>query len=377
MCELETSDVERGRPPAVQRRRLLQGAGGALAAAGLLGTGFAAPASAAPSRPANGAAAELILLGTQAGPPVEPDRMGISTALVVDGATYLIDCGRGATTQYLRAGLRFDDLKAVFLTHLHADHVADYYNIFLMAGGLPNSRDDVITTPVQVYGPGPAGALPAKFGGGQAPTVNPGNPTPGTYELTQSCHDAYAYSTNVFLRDSGIADIRTLVDVREIRLPDVGADPLGQRAPAMNPFPVMEDDRVRVSAVLVPHGPVFPSFAFRFETAYGSVTFSGDTTYTSNLETLARGSDLLVHEAVNVQGATLSPAFRSHLLQSHVEVQNVGAIAQRSDVPRLILSHIGDQAVRPINTARWRRWAQQGYDGRVHIGNDLDRIPLT
>ncbi|MFB7595175.1 hypothetical protein [Streptomyces sp. NPDC056160] len=69
----------------------------------------------------------------------------------------------------MRAGLRFDDLRAIFLTHLHADHVADYYNFFLLAGGLPNSRNDVITTPVPVYGPGPAGALPAKFGGGQAP----------------------------------------------------------------------------------------------------------------------------------------------------------------------------------------------------------------
>ncbi|MFE5598168.1 MBL fold metallo-hydrolase [Streptomyces coelicoflavus] len=96
--------------------------------------------------------------------------MGIATALVVDGATYLIGCGRAATTQYMRAGLGFDGLQAVFLTHLHADHVSDYYNLFLLAGGLPNSRDDVITTAIPVYGPGPAGALPPKYGGGQAPT---------------------------------------------------------------------------------------------------------------------------------------------------------------------------------------------------------------
>ncbi|MGV9659754.1 MBL fold metallo-hydrolase [Streptomyces koyangensis] len=54
---------------------------------------------------------------------MEPDRMGIATALVVDSATYLIDCGRAAATQYMRASLRFDGLQAVLLTHLHSDHV--------------------------------------------------------------------------------------------------------------------------------------------------------------------------------------------------------------------------------------------------------------
>ncbi|MFJ6690531.1 hypothetical protein [Streptomyces sp. NPDC091294] len=48
---------------------------------------------------------ELVLLGTKAGPPVDPLRAGISSALVVDGATYVVDCGRSAVTQYIRAGL--------------------------------------------------------------------------------------------------------------------------------------------------------------------------------------------------------------------------------------------------------------------------------
>ncbi|MFJ8956291.1 hypothetical protein ACIRO1_40015 [Streptomyces sp. NPDC102381] len=64
-------------------------------------------------------------------------------------------------------------------------------------------------------------------------------------------------------------------DVHEIRFPDVGASARGNTAPPMRPFTVMEDDRLKVTAVLVPHGPVFPSFAFRFDTDHGSVTFSG------------------------------------------------------------------------------------------------------
>ena len=51
--------------------------------------------------------------------------------------------------------------------------------------------------------------------------------------------------------------------MHEIALPPgSGATPAGT-APRMAPFPVMEDDRVRVTAAtLVPHGPVFPAFAF-------------------------------------------------------------------------------------------------------------------
>ncbi|GAB2826371.1 hypothetical protein GCM10022221_25490 [Actinocorallia aurea] len=96
---------------------------------------------------------------------------------------------------------------------------------------------------------------------------------------------AFAYSTNVFMRDSGVRETRALADVHEIDLSGTGAT-YRNTAPDMKPFVVMEDDRVRVSAVPVPHGPAFPAFGYWFDTAYGSVTFSGDTTYSTNLERL-------------------------------------------------------------------------------------------
>jgi hypothetical protein len=70
---------------------------------------------------------------------------------------------RGAVTQYYRAGLQFDTLSSMFITHLHADHLADYYSFFILEGWGPSgdSGDDVGIRPqVQVYGPGSAGALP-------------------------------------------------------------------------------------------------------------------------------------------------------------------------------------------------------------------------
>ncbi|MGH3601517.1 MAG: MBL fold metallo-hydrolase [Pseudonocardiaceae bacterium] len=305
---------------------------------------------------------------------------------MVDGWTYVIDCGRSATTQYIRAGLSLRSLNSIFLTHLHADHIADYYNFFLLGGHQrypsdetghdPNSQPDSIDGPIQVYGPGPAGGLPPTFGRSQVPTVEPADPTPGTAAMTEKTHEAYAYSSNIFMRDISIPDIRTLTQVHEIAIPTVGAN-YTNTAPAMRPFLVMRDDRVQVTATLVPHGPVFPAFAYRFDTKYGSVTFSGDTTKTDNLITLAQDTDILVHEAINIEGANPNPAMRNHLLRSHVPVQMVGPIAQNARAKKLVLSHIGDHTESPINIDKWTKWANHGYDGPASVGQDLQRFIIA
>jgi ribonuclease BN (tRNA processing enzyme) len=321
---------------------------------------------------------ELVLLGTAAGPPPEIGRTGIASALSVRGKTYVVDCGRSAVTRYLESGLAFRSLQAIFLTHLHADHVGDYYNFFLFAGYGDNEMRDGIFSPVQVYGSGPAGGLPQPFGGGSVPTINPVNPTPGLADLTHNVIDAFAYSNNIFMRDSRIADVRTLIDVHEISLPNVGAS-YKNTAPLMKPFPVMEDDRVRVSAVLVPHGPVFPSFAFRFDTDDGSIVFSGDTSLTPNIIMLARGADILVHEAIDLtfyEKHGTAPAQLSHLQKSHTPVTKVGHVAQEAGVRTLVLTHLSPSTPRLVTDTQWKRQAQIGFSGRVFVGNDLMRLPL-
>ncbi|KHL16084.1 UNVERIFIED_CONTAM: hypothetical protein LK11_17930 [Mumia flava] len=349
---------------------------GGAAAAGLGAVALPGIAHASPSA-GRGRSVDLsrglhvVLLGTAGGPPPRPGQAGISTAVVVDGRVYLVDAGASAVHQYVQAGLRLADLAAVFVTHLHVDHVADYPNLFLLGGWNAPGQGDSLAGPVPVYGPGSAGGLPPTFGGGTSPTTSPENPTPGLSALTDHACAAFAYSTNVFLRDSRIRETRALADVHEIAIPDVGAS-FQNTAPDMDPFVVMEDDRVRVSAVLVPHGPAYPAFGYRFDTEHGSITFSGDTTYSTNLEGLADGSRLLVHEAVNVRGMTLPEPVLAHILESHVEVQEVGPVAQRAGVDTLLLSHIGNLDGSPLDRQQWRRWAHVGFDGAVHVGRELE-----
>jgi ribonuclease BN (tRNA processing enzyme) len=60
----------------------------------------------------------------------------------------------------------------------------------------------------------------------------------------------------------------------------------------------------------VPHGSAFPVFAYRFETEYGSIVFSGDTAVSANLVRLDQGADLLVHEAIELAASAerMAPA---------------------------------------------------------------------
>jgi ribonuclease BN (tRNA processing enzyme) len=396
------NDIDSPRSPrdfALTRRSVLSTLGGVGAATGIAGLGVAQahasgggaglsdiwpkgwtgnPADFLPSRKRS--PFELILLGTLAGPMVEKSRVGIASALVVNGATYIIDCGRSAVTQYGLTGLELAAIRNLFITHLHSDHIADYYKFILIGGVIANAADDKLVGPVGVYGPGSAGGLrPPNFPDPNLPTVAPDNPTPGTVDMTNRLHEAFAYTSNIFIRDNGPAggppDPRTVLDVHDIEVPDVGASYLNT-APDMEPFTVMEDENVRVTAVLVPHGPVYPSFAFRFDTDHGSVTFSGDTRVSENLDRLARGTDTLVHEVINVRGSDLPPAFVEHNLESHVEVQEVGPIAERAGAKQLVLTHLGDYTG-TIDSRQWRRWAQQGYRGKVIVGEDLQRIILA
>ena len=125
--------------------------------------------------------------------------------------------------------------------------------------------------------------------------------------------------------------------------------------------------RVRVSAALVDHAlPVFPAFAFRFDTADGSVTFSGDTAESTALIELAQDTDILVHEAVNLDFFTVagfdprSSAIGECPTPRH---EGAGRVAEASGAQHLVLSHLAGVATQQ----EWQARAQSTYSGPVTV----------
>lgn len=356
-------------------RRTMLGAMAASAAAAV-----AVPLLGAESAAANtgsltsGTGLNLTLLGTNGGPPPLATRYGISSALTVNGRTYVIDCGRGAVTQYLRAGLSMPSLAGIFLTHLHADHIVDYYSFPLLSAGASGAQG--FQKPIEVYGPGPAGIASTVAGAA--------GPVPGTVEMTRLAGQAYAASPTFFMTEHAGIDPATLLNVHDVLPPSGAGASATNSAPAMAPFTVMENDDVKVTAVLVPHGAVFPAYAYRFDTDHGSVVFSGDTAPTPNIVSLAAHADVLVHEALYPAGLAslgLPQALIDHITSTHTDVARLGRIAAESDAGTLVATHLGLGQQSAVSDATWRHLlrdsARRADFGRsMLLGADLLQLPV-
>lgn len=64
----------------------------------------------------------IVFLGTSSGAPTR-ERNVASLAVVLDGTVLLFDCGEGTQHQLLRAPVRSGSIEAIFISHLHGDHV--------------------------------------------------------------------------------------------------------------------------------------------------------------------------------------------------------------------------------------------------------------
>ncbi|MFD6063907.1 MBL fold metallo-hydrolase [Rhodococcus wratislaviensis] len=322
----------------------------------------------------DGYATTLILLGTAAGPIAVPGRSGTSSVLVVGDRPYLIDAGPWSSRKLIQAGIAADSLGGVFVTHMHSDHIADLFNVFWLPGGTPSyTFRDV----VPVHGPGSAGRLSAPRGGRSVPIQSPASPTPGLTDLFAGVLDAFAYDINIRNVEKGAqSDYGQRLSLHDVLPPASAGASADNTAPEMEPFPVFEDDRVRVTATLVPHGPVYPSLAYRFDTEDGAVTFSGDTAKSPNVVRLAQGSDILVHEVIDVDfyAATSGPALVEHMIQAHTTAQDVGCVATDADVRQVVLSHIGPGDPRQVTDDQWERGVKSTFAGTVTVGHDLVRI---
>ena len=353
-----------------------------------------------PTRPAlrSDADERLILLGTAGASNPKATRAGYSNAIVVGDVAYLVDCGEGVHRQAWRSGISMhperrpkggSTVRSIFFTHLHSDHVIDYINLLL--GFWPTRR-------VDVFGPGRAGLPIAAFPRGRVvPVLFPALPTPGLRDMTEKLFEAFAYNINVRIADEARPDLTANVFVHEIGVSHGGYRPdidlaidasgasMSTAAPPMEPVEIspLDDNGVRVTAILVQHAPVFPAFAYRFDTPSGSVVFSGDTGPCDNLVRLARGADYLVHEVIDVgfiakrvEKLPNRDNIVNHLTESHTSPEDAGRIAARANVKTLILSHLvpGDSE---IAEEEWEHRARTAFDGDVICGVDLDQFPLV
>jgi ribonuclease BN (tRNA processing enzyme) len=282
---------------------------------------------------------KLVLLGTGSGPIPGLARRMASNLMVHNGAAYVLDCGLGATNQYARTGIPFNALRSIFITHHHPDHNIEYGPL-LIIGWVSGMRQSV-----RAYGPPPLA------------------------QMTEDYFRSAKATIDFWAQDFRISPLRT-IEVQEIQ----------------NSGPVMQDDNVKVTSVVVQHPPVTPALGYRFDFPDRSIAFSGDTTALEAVARLARGADVLVHEAMDFPaievfvrqqlaaagpGAGSLDAVMAHMHADHTSAEDAGRIAQEAGVKTLVLSHIGPPSV---SDASWQAAAAKFFKGEIIVGHDLTVI---
>lgn len=293
----------------------------------------------------------FITLGTHGGPVPDAKRSEPASALVVDGAVYLVDVGDGAAEQLAKAGLSLQALKGVFISHLHFDHTGGLFAVL----GLRHQTS--APGKLKIYGP------------------------PGTQETVNGLLAA--------IRPGGVSGYG--IPGEEFIPPEDTVEVIEIRDGAhvsLDGFTVTAAENTHYS---FPRGSDmdkrFDSLSFRFDLPDRSIVYTGDTGPSDAVTALAKGADVLVSELIDatVAGSMVAPAaasdaqkkrfevMKQHLSTHHLTPEQVGKIASEAKVGRVVITHLVPSRKPGVTTDSYVAEIHKSYSGPVEIADDLNR----
>ena len=281
---------------------------------------------------------QVVLLGT-GNPGPDPDRSGPATAIVVNGAAYLVDFGPGVVRRAKAAvvdkgvkALEPTNLRVAFVTHLHSDHTVGYPDLIFTPWVVGRK------VPLEVYGP------------------------KGLKAMTE--HILAAWQEDI--------EVRTSADGMQHEFPDgykVNAHEIGAGV-------IYKDANVTVTAFPTKHA-LPETYGYRFDTADRSIVISGDTNPTQATIDACHGCDVLIHEANTLARLAKRPDFKPYQAKYHTTTTQLAELATKAK-PRLLLIYHASIAWRPAvnplasSPEELLKEMQSGYGGKVVVGRDLD-----
>ncbi len=274
---------------------------------------------------------KVVLLGTGT-PNADPDRSGPAVAIVVNDTPYLIDCGTGVVRRAAAArkagteALRVENLKHLFVTHLHSDHTLGYPDLIFTPWVLERNE------PLEVYGP------------------------IGIAHMTE--HIVSAYVEDIRMRIDGLEpanEVGYKVNTHEIK-----------------PGIIYSDSNVTVETFAVKHGSWKQAFGFVFQTPDKKIVISGDTSPDDIIVEKCNGCDVLIHEVYSTERfKKKSSIWRKYHSRFHTSSVELADIATRAKPKLLVLYH---QLFWGATEEELLAEIREHYDGEVVSGNDLDEF---
>ena len=273
---------------------------------------------------------QVTFLGTSSGVPTRARNVSaVALRLAQRSELWLFDCGEGTQHQFLRSDLRLSQLRRIFITHMHGDHVFGLPGL-LASLGLSGSSGGV-----DLYGPDP---LESYLEG-----------------VLRTSSTRIGYPLDVHrVRNAAEAD-RLIFEDSDLT---VRATPLHHRVPAYA-YRVEEKpkpgrfDITKAREMEIPPGPVYAALK-RGETvtlqdgrridgrtlcgpqrAGASIVYCTDTVFCEAAVSLARGADLLIHEST-FSHSEADMAFQRQHSTSTMAAQT----AAEAGVSQLVLTHL-------------------------------------
>ena len=271
----------------------------------------------------------LILLGT-GNPRPDPNHAGAATAIVAGDKWFLVDAGRGATMRIASTQLKYENMRGIFITHLHSDHTAGLPDVFITSWQFGRK-----TTPLPLYGPD------------------------GIKQLADAMLQFFAYDIHIR---------RDLVEHHPAAGATIDTHVVKQGI-------VYDDGKVRVTAFKEEHGPVEPAFGYRFDSGGRSIVITGDTRPNPNLIRFAKGADVLVSEAYlpGVFDRVDTPEVAARLYSYHTSAQQAGEVAAAAGVKTLLFTHL----MPPGRDAEFITGASKSFHGEILVGSDLKILTIN
>lgn len=267
---------------------------------------------------------EITFLGTSSGVPTKSRNVSsVALRLPQRAEIWLFDCGEGTQHQFLRSDLKISQIKRIFITHMHGDHIFGLMGL-LASCGLAGHAENI-----EIYGP------------------------PGLEEYLKAC---MKYSATNFYYGIKVHKVEPGL-VYEDQDFVVTASLLKHRVTAFG-YRIAEKNRpgkfdvAKAKALGIPPGPIYGKLK-KGETVTLSngkkikgtelcgptetgrkFVYCTDTVFCENAIELAKDTDVLIHEATFAhQDANL--AFE----RLHSTTTMAAQVALAAQVKQLIMTH--------------------------------------
>ncbi len=283
---------------------------------------------------------QVTFLGTSSGVPTRARNVSsVAIRIPQRSELWLLDCGEGTQHQFMKSALRLSQLKRVFITHMHGDHVFGLPGLLASIGLSGNSSG------IDLYGPNPLESYlegvfrntssrigyPMKFHGVEEAAINENlllEDDDFSVRCTPLKHRVPAYAFRIDQKPrKGRFDIQLAKNLGIPPGPIYGALKRGEKV-------LLADGRTINGKDLC--GP---------DRQGNSIVYCTDTIFTESAVKLAQGADLLIHEST-YSHKDAEMAYQRQHSTSTMAAQT----ASEAGVGQLVLTHLSPRYNNASNT---------------------------